>query len=327
MNLQHVRYFVTLAERQNYKSSASALYITQPALTKAVQKLEEELGAPLFIREGKENHLSKFGKMFYSYAKKSLDLLDQGVEELQALSHKKKNQVRIGSISSCATQCVPISFSIFAERYPHVEFSCHQDDSINIIRDLIDTKIDIGLISEVPQFAQYNELSRVKLLTHRAIVALPPGHRFSHRNTIGYLEIIDDPIVQYNESCGSRIALEQELQSYGLPMPRNISVCCNAEELILSGVQKGLGIGFVSDTPFNRQIDVHYVELEDIYLYFPVYMVWKTNLLTSSIVQAYKDFVLSAHHRGHFSANMDSAVPIERNTAPIPERVREITLD
>ncbi|MDY3051955.1 MAG: LysR family transcriptional regulator [Ndongobacter sp.] len=301
MNLQHLRYFLILAERKNYQMAADELFITQPALTKAMQKLEEELEVPLFEKTGKENRLTKFGLLFYKYAKDCLSSLDEGLVQLKMLSQESEARLRIGAIYSCATQCVPISFHHFSINYPDAEFTCRQSSSDSIIQSLADGSCNLGFISDSPLLTQHPEISRIKLFAHRAMLAVPEDHPLAGQSSTVYSAIADEVFVQYTEDCGNYTALKNELQTYGLEMPKRISVRCDSEDTVLSAVQKGLGVGFVSDTNFNRQQHIHYVNIDDIYLYFPVYLAWNTNVLTTPIVQSYKNYVLRAYHLGNAS--------------------------
>ena len=76
MNYQSLIYFKRVAELQHYTRAAKALYMTQPALSKAIRNLEEELGASLFRREGRNVVLTPYGSLFYEYVKRSVEEMD-----------------------------------------------------------------------------------------------------------------------------------------------------------------------------------------------------------------------------------------------------------
>ena len=86
MNLNQLYYFVTLAETEHYSRAAEMLSITQPSLSHAVAKLEEELETELFEKKGRNVALTKYGKVFLEYAQVSLDWLDLGVYKTIAMS-------------------------------------------------------------------------------------------------------------------------------------------------------------------------------------------------------------------------------------------------
>ena len=85
MNLDHLRYFVKLAEVRHYTRAAEQLCISQPSLSHAINQLESELGVPLFERSGRNTTLTRFGEEFLECAQRSLDALDVGMRFAPAL--------------------------------------------------------------------------------------------------------------------------------------------------------------------------------------------------------------------------------------------------
>lgn len=83
MNLIHLRYFVELSRTGSYTQAAKRLCITQPSLSHAMAQLEEELGAPLFRRQGRTTALTPLGEQFLTAVRQSLDVLDRGIEEVR----------------------------------------------------------------------------------------------------------------------------------------------------------------------------------------------------------------------------------------------------
>lgn len=83
MNLDHLRYFVKLAEVRHYTRAAEHLCISQPSLSHAINQLESELGVPLFERTGRNTTLTRFGEEFLECAQRSLGALDVGIDSLQ----------------------------------------------------------------------------------------------------------------------------------------------------------------------------------------------------------------------------------------------------
>ena len=95
MNLDHLRYFVKLAEVRHYTRAAEQLCISQPSLSHAINQLESELGVPLFERTGRNTTLTRFGEEFLECAQRSLGALDVGIDSLQR-SAKGEGIVRLG---------------------------------------------------------------------------------------------------------------------------------------------------------------------------------------------------------------------------------------
>lgn len=97
MELLQLRYFLTVAELQHITKAAEALYITQPALSRSISRLEAGVGVPLFNRVGMRIELNKSGQIFYDYAKRSIDLLDKGMYLAKDAHNEAENQISIGA--------------------------------------------------------------------------------------------------------------------------------------------------------------------------------------------------------------------------------------
>ena len=100
MNYQALIYFKTLAELKHYTRAAAKLYISQPALTKSIHNLELELGAPLFQRDGRNIALTKYGTLFYPYAKQAIESIDDGIEAFSHLLNTETNVIFMSCLYS-----------------------------------------------------------------------------------------------------------------------------------------------------------------------------------------------------------------------------------
>lgn len=296
MNISQLNYFVTLVEYKHYGKAAEKLYISQPALSKAIKNLEEELDVPLFNKVGKENRLTNYGKIFHKYAKNSLNILDTGTKQIKSLTEVNKHNIRLETVYSCATQCVPLSIYNFRKKFPNVNFEYKENTSQNIIEHLINSVIDLGLISDCSTLNNQKNIGVLKLFDYETSLVIPKNHRLSKKTSVSYKDILNEPFISYTEDTANLNVLRKELSSYGLPYPKNIVVRCNTESAVLASVEKGLGIGIVSDTNFNKNIDLKFLKFDNIVIKFPIYIIWRNDLLTSKAITAYKDYILTAHH-------------------------------
>ena len=106
MNLFHIRYFVKLAEVGHYTKAAQELHITQPSLSHAISQLENELGVPLFEKNGRNTTLTRFGDEFLACAKQTISTLDGGVDSIQREA-RGDGVIRVGFLRAFGTQFVP----------------------------------------------------------------------------------------------------------------------------------------------------------------------------------------------------------------------------
>lgn len=295
-----MKYFSELTKWKSFSVTAEKLFISQPALSKAIKCLEKELEMSLFYRDKNENSLTKQGHIFYEYVTQSLLALDKGVAHLESIKKDTQKKVCVGAIYICATNCVPVSIMEFSRLFPGVQFQCMQESSERIVDRLSDLSIDIGLIDnyEIPVERRYIE--RIELFKYRVLLAVPKNHPFSRKSSVKVEDFLDEPFVGYTNECGNRLSIEQYLETHRYEYPRNIRVNHNGEDSILASVEKELGVGLVSDTKFNHKFDVNFLPISNCVIEFPIYLIWRTDVLSSSVVNAYKDYVLQAHHLGSF---------------------------
>lgn len=97
MNLQQLQYFKVISQTKNFTTASNILSITQPALSKAISKLEEELDVQLFEREGRNIKITKYGEVFLKYAESALDDIEKGIEKIHDM--KTNNDNIISSIN------------------------------------------------------------------------------------------------------------------------------------------------------------------------------------------------------------------------------------
>lgn len=100
MNISQLKYFITVAQMEHYSKAASVLYVTQPALSNSVKRLEQEIGFPLFRSSGRNVTLTEEGKVFYEHVLKSLETLNSGIAAAQSCHAEHKQTIRIGSVAS-----------------------------------------------------------------------------------------------------------------------------------------------------------------------------------------------------------------------------------
>ena len=115
--MHQLRYFQAIAKTKNYNHAANLLHVSQPALTKAIHKLEDELGVPLFNRIGRSIEISVYGEKFLGFVEESLLLLDRGVKELQSLKDPLQGTIRLAFLQTIGTTILPGILRSFKENY------------------------------------------------------------------------------------------------------------------------------------------------------------------------------------------------------------------
>jgi DNA-binding transcriptional LysR family regulator len=147
-NLSQYKIFNTVAAVGNISHAAKELYISQPAISKAIRRLESDLGVTLFTRTSRGVKLTEEGALFYEYTKSAFDTLSQGEENIKRITQLGIGHLRIGvSTTLCKYILLPF-LKEFVLSYPHIKITIECQSTFQTLDLLQNKKIDIGLIGK-----------------------------------------------------------------------------------------------------------------------------------------------------------------------------------
>ncbi len=142
MEILQLRYFLELANRQHVSKTAEYLHISQPSLSSTIKKMEDELGVPLFIRNGRGIVLSDYGKVYRDYAEDALLALDNGRSVLKEMHGERETTFKLGMLSPYVWADL---ISAFEKKYPEINISRYSYEGNLYVSGLLDNKIDLYL--------------------------------------------------------------------------------------------------------------------------------------------------------------------------------------
>lgn len=137
--------FYTAAQHLNFTKTASALFISQPAVSKNIQELEKKLGVPLFERKGNNLDLTESGQILYKYAQQIINLYNQAGQEIQELQTGRKGNLVLGASTTISQYVLPTLLADFLSQYPNNRIQSFQSNSRSIEEQLIDKTLDLGI--------------------------------------------------------------------------------------------------------------------------------------------------------------------------------------
>ena len=147
-NLSQYKIFYEVAKAGNISKAAKELYISQPAISKSISKLEDSLGTVLFNRNSRGVQLTEEGKILFSHTAFAFDALSQGEQELKRMKNFHMGHIRIG-VSNTLCRFIMVSYlKGYIEQYPHVKITIESQSTIHTLEMLDQERIDIGLVAE-----------------------------------------------------------------------------------------------------------------------------------------------------------------------------------
>ena len=147
-NLSAYRIFYTVAHAGNISKAAKELYISQPAISKSIQKLEDGIGCKLFLRSSRGVTLTEEGELLYSYVKNAFETLTLGEEKLHRSIELGVGHLKIGVSSTLCKYLLLPYLKEFIKRHPHISISITCQSTNDTLKLLEENKIDIGLIGK-----------------------------------------------------------------------------------------------------------------------------------------------------------------------------------
>lgn len=167
-NLSLYRIFLATAKCGNISQAASKLYISQPAVSKAIAKLESNVGTSLFIRTPKGVTLTSEGQVLYDNISKAFSYIENGEAMLEHIVNNGEGQLRIGASQTLCKHILLPYLRDFKEKYPLIQISVECEPTYGILNLLKEGKIDLGLIGRtndsagVPGEYQYTQVSEIQ---------------------------------------------------------------------------------------------------------------------------------------------------------------------
>jgi DNA-binding transcriptional LysR family regulator len=202
MNFKHLIYFRTLAEELHFRRAAEKLNITQSPLSIAIQNLEDELGAPLFLRTQRSVQLTEFGRLLYHHSLGILERIESCEQELKAVASGKAGQLRIGfTAASSLLSPFPALIHAFRSHYPDINVTLKDQTSIAQLQAIRERELDVGVIRR-PHRDMITGISLRKLASDRLVVAAYRGHPLIDKAEIRIADLAEEDFIFYPRKMG-----------------------------------------------------------------------------------------------------------------------------
>jgi DNA-binding transcriptional LysR family regulator len=278
MELRHLRYFVAVGEEQHYGRAASRLRVAQPALSRQIQDLEEEVGFKLFDRLPRGVKLSAAGKLFLQDARRILQEVNEAAGRAGRVARGLSGTLRVGFAENASWRgVVPDSFRRFREQQPDAELQLQPAASLEQLEAIRSGRLDAGFVNFMPKSDL--ELDQLPVAIHHVELAAPKRHALTKLKKLRLRDLTDVPFVWFPRWANPAFydRLMHECYRGGLKSPRIVQEGLN-EATILSLVSSGLGVGWVVGTARWRSPEsVVILPVVDLTMPLPLALAWRRN--------------------------------------------------
>ena len=260
LNIQQLRYVSEVARRGlNVSEAAAALHTSQPGVSKQIRALEDELGAPIFVRQGKRfTAITDAGREIVA----TVDRILGEVANLKAVGAEFTAHARgvlsVGVTHTQARYALPPVVTAFKKRFPEVKLKLLQGNPHQLARMVLDGEADVAIATEALE--GYAEFVTLPCYTWHHCVVVPTGHALAKAKPLTLEAIARYPIVTYDPTFAGRNSLDRAFAARNLQP--EVSLTALDSDVIKSYVALGLGVGIISARAFRKGKDEGLVALD-----------------------------------------------------------------
>ena len=239
MDLQVLRFFVTVAQEGGFTAASERLHYAQSNLSTRIRQMEEELGETLFYRNKRGVTLTAKGELFYEYANRILNMSEEAMTAMRDMDHAR-GSLTIGAIEATALGDLPKLFANYHKEYPDVKLSLTTDLNDVFADKVLNREIDGAFVAESPKRTELEEIfiKKEKLVFVASAQEQAPD----------LWELLKTaPIITFPEGSIFRRRLELLLASHGILSPAQM-IILNSLGAQLVNISSGLGIGYLPES-------------------------------------------------------------------------------
>lgn len=245
IDIKRVRYFLGLSETLNFSKTARKIGISQPALTKAIRRLEEDVGGALMRREGKHSHLTPLGNAMLEHFRE-LDASAARVERsAQRLVNGDMPQLQIGVMCTIGPRSLAGFLANYRQENNDLEIVMRDLPQAELVETLLSGMVDIAVVGA--RVSDEQRFRHIKLYNEQMVVACAPGHPFASRKSVTIDEILRQPYIDRLQ-CEFRETFLSESRRRGFePM---FAARGDREEWTQTLIREGTGISIMPEHSF-----------------------------------------------------------------------------
>jgi len=282
MELRYLRYFLAVAETLHFSRAAVRLHLTQPALSRQIRDLENELGVALLRRHGTETKLTVAGERFLKRTREILDLAERSVREAQETSHV----VRLGHYGALWVDYYGPALRAFAKRFPKISLHAVEQTPVELVESLRQGEVDIALLGPAdPNLHQ--EFSMRRLGELPALIAMGASNPLAKRRKLALEDLRNASWIVWDErDFPARVAPLRDAAKLAGFTPRIVGKVDSVASLFVQ-LTSSQAVGYV--LPMTKKLPhagVVFAKLKPPGIAFPMDLVWRRDAAATSAVVA-----------------------------------------
>lgn len=249
MNLNQLKIFYYAAKNGNLSTAANELFITQPAVTKGIQRLQEHYEIKFIDFVGKKLMLTDAGEVLYQIAEKIFEMEKQAEESIRDFQQRKRGRIRVLSSESFGDYYLPHIIIPFSKAYPLVRVSMNILPTEQVVEKTAGLNCDLGFISYP---VEHKKLSVREVLEDKLVIITAPNHPLAHKKNLKPKDLEGQNFIMHEKGSAPRRAIEELIRknniSIGIPLE------LSSNRAIKRAVEESTGIALISRKVANEEI-------------------------------------------------------------------------
>ena len=241
MELRHLRYFLAVGEALNFTRAAARLRVAQPALSRQIQDLEDEIGVDLLRRSPRGLTLTAEGKLFLDEVRELLKRCDESVEKVRALARGEYGELHVGYASAPTVEIMPPALAAFQKAVPRVKLLLHDLSSDDLVAGLRNATLELAVTVQ-PSDQHSASIEFETLRSYSWCVALIAAHPFARLKSIALEKLPTEPVVSLDRKVYSEYHRRLESLFASISAKPRIAVACDSISSLITEVEAGRGI-------------------------------------------------------------------------------------
>ncbi|MGD0031210.1 LysR family transcriptional regulator [Paenibacillus illinoisensis] len=288
MEIQQLNYFQVLANMQHVTRAAEHLHLSQPALSRSVAKLEEELGVPLFERHHRSIRLNAYGRIFLVRVERVLKELADSKKELYEITHPERGEVMLGFIHTLGTSRIPKLLGQFRSKFPQIRFQLLQNHSYSLLDQLEDGSLHMCLLAEPRDLD--SAIQWRALWKEEVFATLPSCHPLAHAESITLDQLAEEPFILLKEGYALRETADHLFRMYD--MQPNITFVGEEVATVAGLVESGLGVSLLPSQQGLDMNNIAQVRLRNVDSHRTIGLAWVSEHYLPPAAAQFRTFVL-----------------------------------
>lgn len=289
MEWHHFQYFQVLAETEHMTKAAEKLAISQPALSRAIGKLEEELGCHLFDRRGKSIRLNKYGEAFLNRTNKITLEMKIAKDELQEMMGIERGSITFGFLHTLGATYIPNYIRYFKEQFQHVQVKLIQNNTTVLLKLLKEGLIDICLVSSK---SNDPSIELRMILQEELYITIPTSHPLSNKKNIHLSEVANEAFIVLKQGFPLRNTVDNLFQKANI----DPTVSFEGEEIqtIASLVGVNLGLSILPKLKNAKELGINQLKIanKDVINYREIYVATSTKAFETKLMKEMKSSII-----------------------------------